>query len=253
MRDGHDLIDAYLDELLVELRSAPRLARRALAEAEDHLREGAAEAGAAGASPEDAQRVAIERFGSPRLVARRFRRAGEDVSVFARSGVAALQVVGFGLTAIGFSGVVVFAMLLLLGPSYVMGYTVRPAGPSGLCQDLLQMYPSAPSCASAFQESVLGDDVVWRLVPGAVGIAVLGVLWLVSRRWIGRRLLLPSRSSAWILIVAGIVVATSLATGQDPGIGDHLATTLSALATIVACALSLRARPRLWALGTAST
>jgi hypothetical protein len=115
------------------------------------------------------------------------------------------------------------------------------------------MYPSAPSCASAFQESVLGDDVVWRLVPGAVGIAVLGVLWLVSRRWIGRRLLLPSRSSAWILIVAGIVVATSLATGQDPGIGDHLATTLSALATIVACALSLRARPRLWALGTAST
>jgi len=65
-------IERYLDRLLLELRgSAPEL-RRILSEAEEHLRDAASELMAAGASEDEAQRQAIERFGDPREVARRF-------------------------------------------------------------------------------------------------------------------------------------------------------------------------------------
>jgi hypothetical protein len=253
--NDHDLIDEYLDDLLVELRGDPRLARRALAEAEDHLREAVKEARAGGEPEEEAQRAAIERFGSPRLVARRFRPAGGEASRLARFAVGALQVIGIGLTAVGFSGLLVLAMWLLLGPTYVVGFdaSLSSVGPPEFCRQLLQQYPSAGSCAEAFQQSLLTGELMFRLVPGAAGIVVLGILWLVSRRWIGRRLLLPARSAAWILIVAGIVVATSLSTGQYPGMGDHMAGTLSALAVVATCAASLRARSWRRAPGTASS
>lgn len=246
MNDDHDLIDAYLDDLLVELLGTPRLARRVVAEAEDHLREAVEEARAAGASTEDAQRSAIERFGSPRLVARRFRPAGEDLSILTKAGVATFQVVGFGLAAIGFSGLLLLAMALLGGPTYVEGYDLSLVSrvPPEYCRELLQQYPTAANCGDALQQSVLVEELMARLVPGAVGILLLGGLWLVSRRWIGRRLLLPGPWSAWILIVAGIVVASALVNGQYPGLGDHMAGTLSALAVIATGAASLRARRR---------
>lgn len=246
MNAEHDLVDAYLDDLLFELRGTPGVARRALAEAEDHLREAVEEACAAGASTEDAQRAAIARFGSPRLVARRFRRAGGDVSIPSKAAVAALQVVGFGLTATGLSGLIILVTTLIAGPAYVLGFDASrmSVGPPEVCQDLLQRYPWAGTCPNAFQQSLLEGELMARLVPGAVGILVLGVLWLVSRRWIGRRLLLPARWSAWILIVAGIVVATSLSTGQEPAWGVHMAGSLSALAVIATGLASLRARRR---------
>ena len=67
-----DLIEGYLDRLLGHLRGSAHDVRRILAEAEEHLRDAAAELVAAGASEEEAQRRAIERFGDPHAVARRF-------------------------------------------------------------------------------------------------------------------------------------------------------------------------------------
>jgi hypothetical protein len=65
-----DLIDRYLDELAARLRVGPARARRLLSEAEEHLRETAAREVAAGADDPDAERLAIERFGTARQVAR---------------------------------------------------------------------------------------------------------------------------------------------------------------------------------------
>jgi HAAS domain-containing protein len=59
-------IDRYLRELERELRVGRRRRRRILAEAEDHLREAAREAG---------EEAAVARFGAPREVARRFAEA----------------------------------------------------------------------------------------------------------------------------------------------------------------------------------
>ncbi|MBW8751769.1 MAG: hypothetical protein JF565_10145 [Propionibacteriales bacterium] len=64
-----DAIDSFLDELATRLRVGPTRARRFLAEAEEHLRDTAAREEAAGAHADDAQRRAVERFGTPRQVA----------------------------------------------------------------------------------------------------------------------------------------------------------------------------------------
>jgi hypothetical protein len=244
MNQDHDLVDEYLDALLAELRGSPRAVRRALAEAEDHLREAAAEARAGGASEEDAQRAAIERFGPPRLVAQRFGQAEDGLSIRARAALATFQVVGIGLAAIGLSGLFVLAMTLLVGSSFVLGFQSIFVGPSAYCRELLHQYPSAGTCGLAYQQAVLLDELRARLVPGAIGILMLGGLWLAARRRPRWRVLLPAGRPAWILIVAGIVVAASLATGQEPGLGVHLAGTLSALAVIAICAASLLIRSR---------
>lgn len=70
--DESGLIDTYLDDLFAALRGEPRRARRILIEAEDHLREAVRDHIAAGMSESDAERLAIERFGSAREIAERF-------------------------------------------------------------------------------------------------------------------------------------------------------------------------------------
>jgi hypothetical protein len=73
-------IDAYLEQLERELRlkRAPR--RRLLAETADHLRSSAADIAAAGATAEEAERMAVARFGAAALVARRFAHAAASTS-----------------------------------------------------------------------------------------------------------------------------------------------------------------------------
>jgi hypothetical protein len=67
-----DLIERYLDQLLTQLRGSATDIRRILSEAEEHLRDATSELLAAGVGEEEAQLQAIERFGDPRTVARRF-------------------------------------------------------------------------------------------------------------------------------------------------------------------------------------
>ena len=57
-----DLIEGYLDQLLTHLRGSATDVRRILSETEEHLRDATAELEAAGASREEAQRLAVERF-----------------------------------------------------------------------------------------------------------------------------------------------------------------------------------------------
>ena len=58
-----DLIEDYLDRLLVSLSGSPRQVRHTLAEVEAHLRDAEAEGIAAGLPPETAQVQALERIG----------------------------------------------------------------------------------------------------------------------------------------------------------------------------------------------
>src|SRR5262245_35506428 len=103
MNRDHDLVEEYLDGLLEQLRGGSgRDRRRTLAEIEDHLREAAAEAVAAGAGEEEAQRDAIARLGSPRDLARRL--AGEvNVPLAARPALAAARLLAISGIAVAAS------------------------------------------------------------------------------------------------------------------------------------------------------
>jgi hypothetical protein len=63
----------YLDEMFDRLAGTGAGGRRALAEAEDHLRAGAEEGVTNGLTPEEAQRAAVARFGPSDRIATAFR------------------------------------------------------------------------------------------------------------------------------------------------------------------------------------
>jgi len=68
-------IERYLDELFDRLAGQGAAGRRALAEAEDHLRTAAADAMASGLPADQAEHDSVTRFGSPAMVARKMRSA----------------------------------------------------------------------------------------------------------------------------------------------------------------------------------
>ena len=69
-------IERYLDELFDQLASTGAAGRRALMEAEYHLRAVAADAMTRGLPEDQAEHEAVSRFGPPALVARKLRSAG---------------------------------------------------------------------------------------------------------------------------------------------------------------------------------
>ena len=120
-----DLIEAHLDQLLAQLRGSATDVRRILSEAEEHLRDATAELVAVGASEEEAQRLAIERFGDPRTVARRFSARLAPVPPAAVAGElvrAAVLLGAVGLVAIGASGLVAELLGRLFGAGFVAGH-----------------------------------------------------------------------------------------------------------------------------------
>ena len=113
-----DLIESYLDQLLTHLRGSATDVRRILSETEEHLRDATAELEAAGSSREEAQRRAVERFGDPRTVARRFSARLAPVppaAVVGELARAAVLLGGVGLVAIGASGLVAELLGRLFG------------------------------------------------------------------------------------------------------------------------------------------
>ena len=69
-------IERYLDELFDQLAGTSAAGRRALMEAEYHLRAAAADAITRGLPEDQAEHEAVSRFGPPALVARALRSAG---------------------------------------------------------------------------------------------------------------------------------------------------------------------------------
>ena len=180
-----DPIEEYLDLLYVRLRITPRRARRVLAEAEDHLREAAAQGMAAGLTEREAQEAAISSFGSVRAVVRahdvRLQRF-PAVAVVRDLVLAAWMLGTFGLLAVGASGLVAAGMNLLFGPRFVGG-TV-PSGAklaASACQGWLADNPGVHSCAQAAMLETSVDAVSLRLAAGALGLLLLAGYRLVRR------------------------------------------------------------------------
>ena len=180
-----DLIEGYLDRLLGHLRGSAHDVRRILAETEEHLRDATAELVAAGAGEEEAQRRAIERFGDPRAVARRFSARLAPVpstAVVAELGTTAVLLGGVGLVAIGVSGLVAELLGRLFGPGFVAGDLPGVTYTPERCAEFLEYFPDAGGCEQAAAIHHWGEVVEYRVAAGVLGLLVLGAFLLWRRR-----------------------------------------------------------------------
>lgn len=156
-------IEDYLDELLRRTRADARTTRRLLDEASDHLYATAAELESAGASRVDAERDAVRRFG-PSDPLRRAAMRRSFRGLVLETARAAILLGGFGLVAVGLSGLVALAMNLIFGRSFVGGVKIAP-------------FTGAPIDEAA------DDAVVLRVLAGVVGLVVVLGYGLLRRRF----------------------------------------------------------------------
>jgi hypothetical protein len=249
-----DPIEAYLDQLLTHLRGSAHDVWRILAETEEHLRDATAELVAAGASEEEAQRRAIERFGSPRTVARRFSARLSPVppaAVLAELARAAVLLGAVGLIAIGVSGALAELLGRLFGPAFVAGDLPGVTYTAQRCAEYLEYFPDAGSCAQAAAMHHWGEVVEYRAAVGVLGLAVLGGFLFWRRHPDGRRErylgVLPDGFSATVATSLYGVAAAALAllsldaflvAGGD-GTGQWLSAAIVAAAMAVAYGVSL--------------
>lgn len=252
---GSELIEQYLDQLYAQLRTGPREARRILAEAEDHLREGMAEGLAAGLGEREAAEHAISSFGSVRAVARAHQQRPRRLplaALLADLTFAGWQLAAIGLVAVGASGLVTAMMNHTLGRQFTGGTPTAAGLSPAQCRYYLAAWPAAHSCGQAAMMETASDAVTLRLAAGAAGLLMLAV-YLAARRWVPR--VLPA---GFVPAVAACVFGTAAAVltwlavagraaGVSNGPGFYASGALAALAGAGLFALPLlrHALPRL--------
>ncbi len=243
---GEKLIEEYLDLLYAELRAMPQDARRILAEAEDHLREGMTEGLAAGMTEREAAEHAISSFGSVRAVVRAHqRRRPAALTLLASLAAAAWKLAATGLLAVGASGLVAAVMNATLGREFVGGPPVAAGLPAAACRHYLANWPAARTCGQAWMLETASDAVSLRLLAGLAGLVMLAG-YLAARRWAPRTLpdsLVPA-VAVTLFGTAGAGLAWLSAAGPvaggGGGPGSYLSGAIAALAVAAGFALPLR-------------
>ncbi len=217
-------IEAYLDRLLVELRSEPpRHARQLLAETEAHLRDVARDALAAGMSPGEAEVEAVRRFGPAVDVAlaERQRRA-TPLGTVARQGLASAWFLGaLGALAVGVSGVIAAVLGAVGGARFLADSPGRVLSASD-CARWMAADPRALTCHQAAVSDWAAETVFYRLAAGLLGAAALAV-FVLARRRLGRRGRWTALPPAVVDTVAATLFGASgvwlLGMGVNAGVG----------------------------------
>ena len=217
-------IERYLDRLLFELRGRATDIRRILEEAETHLRQ----------SVDDGmtEAEAIERFGSPRVVARRFApTTGAVVPDLVRL---AWMLAAVGLIAIGASGVLSMGLRSAFGSRFVAGDPVGVTYTAVRCADYREYHPEAATCAGAASAHHADEVEMYRVLAGILGVIGLGV-WRWKLRGGSDHLpieLGPTVATvAFGLAGAGLLAQglSMLAEGTQHGAGQWLSAAIVAL------------------------
>jgi hypothetical protein len=205
-------------------------------------------------SEEEAQRRAIERFGDPRTVARRFAPRLTPVppaAVAAELARAAVVLGGIGLVAIGVSGLVAELLGRLFGAGFVAGDLPGVTYTPQRCAEFLEYFPDAGGCGQAAAMDHWGEVVEYRVAVGVLGLLVLGgyLLWRRGRRGEQPRYLgvLPDGFAATVAVslygLAGAVLALegldALLVGRGSGAGQWLSAAVVALAMAILYGVSL--------------
>jgi hypothetical protein len=259
-RDGPDgAVDRYLDELFEGLAGTGPAGRRALAEAEDHLRASVADLVAEGVAVEQAERDAVTRFGPATLIAAQLRRAhrGHSRGAVLSGGwlLAALTLAAFGATYL--VKALDIAVLSWIHPE---GAAPCPANLDQIARDRLAAAPpgsvvSYGPCSTTV--SAMHDNT--RL--GLLFLLLAAAVFLIRRLAVRRAGLQPAPRrlpllAAGLFAVAGLVLFVVPATplghdlvvrpgglfGVEPGPGLHHAIIASGVALLMSGAAVLRHR-----------
>ena len=258
-RDDGDggAVDRYLDDLFDALAGTGGAGRRALAEAEDHLRAATADRVAHGMPNEEAERDAVARFGAPAQIARQLRRAhGRPRLPHVIS--AGWLVAGCTLGGLGATYLIKamdIAVLLRMHPETV------PECPGNLDQIMRDRLAAAPpgsvvefgpcsTSAPALQANLRLGALLALLAAG-----IFLARWLTRRA--GRLAATPRRLTLIAAIgfgAAGLTLLVAPATalgnqlvgrpepllGVEPGPGIHHVTLAAAVALLISIAALVR-------------
>jgi hypothetical protein len=178
-----DIIEDYLDQLLVSLTGSPRQIRHTLAEVEAHLREAVAEGVAAGLPEQTAQTQALERIGPVPAAGRPPVILAWPPAALARRLVLTAGLIGSaGLIAIG--GASLIGRLLVAARGNLFMTAPWPPGTytRADCARWLAGDPGTRSCVTAILADHAGDFLLQATAAGLLGlIAGAGYLFLRSR------------------------------------------------------------------------
>lgn len=250
-------VEHALDELFDGLAGAGRAGRRALAEAEDHLRSAVAEGEAVGLTGAQAERAAVERFGPLRPLAADLRAVRHGPAGWLRPAFVGCWLAGgLGLLAVGASGLLAEVFGRLFGAGFVAGDAPGVTYTPERCADYFEYFPHASSCADAAALHHWGEVVTSRVAAGVLGLVALLVLWLARRGTaLGAPAWTPPRGTVLIPVaglfgLAGIGLLglglMQLAFGDHAMVGANLAAGIASAAAAAAAgtgALARRRRP----------
>ena len=247
-----DPIEAYLDRLLVALSGAPRDVRRALAEAELHLYESAADLEASGLSREEARAEAVRRMGPVEVAAGPAR-----VTLYLtpalrrRAALSLLLIGGVGGVAIGLAGILGLIVRALWGPAAIANAFPADSYTAADCRHWQAAEPTAHDCLSVMTALHASHYLIDTLVCGVIGVLVLVLYVPLQRRWslpgrIGElfdlELLVGAAAAA---VVAAIFLVRGIDTvlrSHDNGVGQPFC--LAAASSLAFLYFALRARSR---------
>jgi hypothetical protein len=247
-------VERYLDELFDRLAGTGGAGRRALAEAEDHLRSAADEDEAQGLSRVDAEQRAVVAFGPPHTVAAQLRAVHRPDAWLRPAFAGAWLAGGLGLVAIGVSGLVAEVFGRIFGPEFVAGDGPGVTYTAARCAEYLRLFPGAGGCAGAAAMDHWGEVVQYRVLAGVLGLLVLAMFGLTRRRTeFGGEAWRPPRGAVAVPLGALFAVAGAgltgmslmqLAYGDRDMLGANLSAGIVALAAAALCLLGYALRRR---------
>jgi hypothetical protein len=249
---AHSPVDAYLDDLFDRLAGTGAPGRRALAEAEDHLRAATDDRVTLGLDRPAAEQAAVTAFGPAASLAAAIRAVHRPVAWLRPAIVAAWLAGGLGLLAVGASGLVAEILGRIFGAEFVAGDGPGVTYTADRCAEYLALSPGTRICGQAAALDHWGEVVQSRVAAGVLGLLVLGALWWARRNT-------PLGSGAWapppggvalpmgaLSAVAGLgltgIALIQIAFGDTSMVGANLSAGVVALAAAVVAAVRLSRR-----------
>ena len=246
-----DLIEEYLDRLLVSLSGSPRQVRHTLAEVEAHLRDAVAEGIAAGLPEQQAQAQALERIGPvhtvtgrPALLTR------PSTAMLRRLTLMTALVGGAGLTAIGGAGLVGRGLQAVKGNLFMTAPWPAGTYTKADCARWLAGDSGTHSCVTAMLADHAWDFQWETAAAGLLGLLGLTAYLFLRRQWEDRatRTALPAGTAGVLgALMAGLAAVfffgqvIDIETVQHGiGAGQPLSLAIAATGAVVIFVLGLR-------------